>query len=76
MILVTPTLVLGTTYKVTYHPTTTGRTVTKILTVTETFETGIPHPVTGKRLVTHIFHGPRGGKVVLTPAEIITAVPV
>lgn len=64
----------GATYEVTYHPTTTGRTVTKTLTVTEIFETGAPHPITGKRETTIIFHGLRGGKVVLTPAEVITAV--
>ena len=66
-------LTVGTTYAVTYHPTTTARTTTKTLTLTEAFETGAPHPVTGKRAVTYIFHGPKGGKVVLAPVEVIKA---
>lgn len=69
----TTTLATGATYLITYKPTIYGKPVTKRLTVTETFETGAPHPVTGKRAITHIFHGARGGKVVLTPAEILKA---
>lgn len=68
-------LTTGTTYAVTYRPTLYGKPVTKVLTVTEAFETGVPHPVTGKRAVTYVLHGRRGGKVVLTPAEVLAAEP-
>lgn len=62
------TLTPGTTYAVTYRPTLYGKPVTKTgLTLTEVL-TGY----TGKK--TYIFHGPRGGKVVLGGAEIVTAV--
>lgn len=63
-----PPFTEGTVYTVTYRPTLYGRPVTKRAVTLTTVLTGY----TGKR--TFIFYGPRGGKLVLGEAEIVTAV--
>lgn len=59
-------LTTGATYTVTYLPTMYAKPVTKKGLTLTTVLTGY----TGKR--TFIFHGPKGGKVVLGEAEIVT----
>lgn len=61
------TFTVGVTYKMTYHPTLYGKPVTKVLTVTAV----LPSAMT--KTVTLVCKGPRGGKVCLTAADVITA---
>jgi hypothetical protein len=59
----------GTVYTVTYLPTIYGKPVTKKgLTLTTILVSGLTH----KR--TYIFHGPKGGKVVLGEGEILATI--
>lgn len=61
-------LTIGATYRIAYRATLYAKRPTvKTLTLTTTLYPTVP------KKVTYIFHGPKGGKVVLGPGEIITA---